>query len=207
MGLPLGGKRGALPKQQLPRILDNELKGWRDRMKKLSIVTAFVLAFAAPVAAQAEKVRVELSGYQETPQSLSTPGFGEFEASISNDGDSISWQLTFGGLPTAVTQAHIHFGQRSIGGGISAWLCGTATNPGPAGTQPCPPLGGTVGGTINPTDVVGPTGQGIAPGELNELIAAIRAGYAYVNIHTTQFPAGEVRGQFKRHGHHHGGDK
>jgi hypothetical protein len=146
---------------------------------------------------------VELSGYQETPQTLSTPGSGEFEARISRNGDSISWQMTYGGMPTAVTQAHIHFGQRATGGGISAWLCGSATNPGPAGTQVCPPIGGTVGGIIDATDVVGPAAQGIAPTELNELIAAIRAGYAYVNIHTVQFGGGEIRGQFEARGRGH----
>ena len=39
--------------------------------------------------------------------------------------------------------------------------------------------------------------QGIAPGQLNELIAAIRAGVAYVNVHSTKFPGGEVRGQLR----------
>lgn len=171
-------------------------------MKKLSVLTALFLAFAIPSAAQAEKLKVKLTGFEETPQSLSTPGFGEFEARISRNGDSISWQLTYGGTPTAVTQAHIHFGQRSIGGGISIFLCSNLGN-GPAGTQPCPAMG-TIGGTIDAGDVIGPATQGINPGELNEVIAAIRAGFAYVNIHTVQFGGGEVRGQFdaRRGGDH-----
>lgn len=175
-------------------------------MKKLSIVTALAIAFAAPVAVQAEKLKVKLSGYQETPQSLSTPAFGEFEATISPNDDSISWQLTYGGTPTAVQQAHIHFGQRAIGGGISIFLCTNLGN-GPASTLACPAMG-TIGGTIVAADVIGPAVQGIAPGELNEIIAAIRAGFAYVNIHTVAFPGGEVRGQFRGHpGRHLGHDK
>jgi len=43
--------------------------------------------------------------------------------------------------------------------------------------------------------VVGPAGQGIAPGELDEFIRAIRAGVTYVNVHSTKFPSGEIRGQ------------
>jgi hypothetical protein len=51
------------------------------------------------------------------------------------------------------------------------------------------------------SDVVGPAGQLIKPGELEEIIVAIRAGLAYVNIHTADVPTGEVRGQFRRHPH------
>jgi hypothetical protein len=52
-----------------------------------------------------------------------------------------------------------------------------------------------VTGTIVPTDVIGPVGQGIAAGEFDELVAAMRAGRAYANVHSTKFPGGEVRGQ------------
>jgi hypothetical protein len=37
--------------------------------------------------------------------------------------------------------------------------------------------------------------QGIAAGEFGELVAALRAGRAYANVHTTKFPPGEIRGQ------------
>jgi CHRD domain-containing protein len=68
---------------------------------------------------------------------------------------------------------------------------------------PQPPADGSrvsVSGAIEPADVIGPAVQGIAPGEFNELIAAIRAGVAYANIHTTVNPAGEIRGQISRGG-------
>ena len=84
-----------------------------------------------------------------------------------------------------------------MSGGISAWLCGTTgTLAGPPGTPTCPgPHSGTVSDTIVPADVVGPTAQGIAPGEFAELVAAIRAGRAYANVHSDKFQAGEIRGQ------------
>jgi hypothetical protein len=66
---------------------------------------------------------------------------------------------------------------------------------GPAGTQPCPADGGTVTGTFTAADVVGPASQLIAATELNELIAAIRAGRVYANVHTIANPGGLVRGQ------------
>jgi hypothetical protein len=46
----------------------------------------------------------------------------------------------------------------------------------------------------------------VAPGELNELKAAIRAGATYANVHTTpSYPEGEIRGQIRHGGggHHH----
>jgi hypothetical protein len=73
---------------------------------------------------------------------------------------------------------------------VAAFLCGGSTKP-----APCPNVQGVVTGTIGVNDVVGPSGQGIDPGEWDELVAAIRAGHTYVNIHTPRWPGGEIRGQ------------
>src|SRR5690606_18918505 len=83
---------------------------------------------------------------------------------------------------------------RHTNGGISAFLCTNLGN-GPAGTQPCPDTTATLSGTITPEQIIGPTEQGIAAGEFEELVRAIRSGAAYVHVHTMTFPAGEIRGQ------------
>ena len=49
--------------------------------------------------------------------------------------------------------------------------------------------------TVGADHVIGPAAQGIAPGEFEEIVAAIRAGRAYANVHTTKFPGGEIRAQ------------
>jgi hypothetical protein len=135
------------------------------------------------------KARATLSGYEETP-SVSTVAKGKFRAEI--DGDSIDYRLTYTGIEGGTTlAAHIHFGQRHTAGGVSAFLCGGGDKPA------CPTPGGTVEGTIDAADVIGPAGQGILAGQLNELVRAIRAGATYVNVHSTTFPAGEIRGQVK----------
>ena len=95
-----------------------------------------------------------------------------------------------------MTQAHIHFGQRAVNGGISVFLCSNLGN-GPLGTQACPAAPATIEGTIGPENVIGPTGQGIAAGEFDELVRAIDAGAAYVNVHSTGFPGGEIRAQLE----------
>jgi hypothetical protein len=136
----------------------------------------------------------DMTGYLEAPPASSVAS-GSFDAWIDDAKDEINYTLTYEGLEAPVAQAHIHFGQRSVSAGISAWLCeGTIASPS-ASTPACPGQGGTVSGTITPLEVIGPTGQGIAPGEFEELVAAIRAGRAYAIVHSAKFPGGEIRGQ------------
>ena len=138
--------------------------------------------------------RAKLIGYNETP-SISTLAKGSFRAEI--DDDSIDYRLSYRGIEGGTANvAHIHLGQRHTAGGVSAFLCGGGDKPA------CPATAGTVEGTIDAADVVGPAGQGIAPGQLNELLRAMGAGATYVNVHSTTYPAGEIRGQVKaKRGH------
>ncbi len=139
-----------------------------------------------------------MNSYQENA-TLSTTGNGSFTAEL--DGNVIRYTLTFGALEGGtVTQAHIHLGRRAVNGGIIAWLCGGPTLTGPAGTPSCPQPGGTVSGEIRAAQVVGPTAQGIAPMEFAELVAALRAGAVYANVHTTTYGGGEIRGQVNEKG-------
>jgi len=156
------------------------------------------------------RIRVRMSGYNETPLALSTSGNGRFNARISRDETEIQWELSFGDLEGTVTQSHIHFGASSQTGGVSIFLCSNLGN-GPAGTLACPasaPEDNPVTGVAMAANVIGPAGQGIAAGEFAEVIAAIRAGTAYVNVHSTKYPGGEIRAQFPRddnngdHDHH-----
>lgn len=132
--------------------------------------------------------RTSLNGYNEV-LSISTPARGSFRAEIEDD--SIEYRLRYEGFPTTVTASHIHFAQRHTNGGISAFLCGGGDKPA------CPANAGTVEGTIDAADVIGPADRGIAAGEFAELVRAIKAGATYVNVHSMQYPPGEIRGQLK----------
>jgi hypothetical protein len=145
--------------------------------------------------------RVQLTGYQEDPLTVSTTGSGTLRLRVDERDQTLTYQLRYANLAGSVTQAHIHFGGVAQSGGISAWLCQTATNPGPVGTPQCPASPGTVTGTLEAVDVVGPTGQGIEAGAMEELLAAIKADTTYVNVHSSRFPGGEIRSQIA--GHHH----
>ncbi len=142
--------------------------------------------------------RETLNGYEEVP-AQSTAASGEFKAKLSRFSDRLEYKLTYKGFDSDVTQAHIHFGQEAVNGGISVWLC--ANNPpitnAPAGTQTCPVREGTITGVLEPDDVVGPAGQGITTGEWAEFEMALRHGVTYANVHTVNRGGGEIRAQLE----------
>jgi len=148
-------------------------------------------------------LRAKLIGFQEVP-AVSTVASGDFKATIADDDQSIEYELTYSGLQGTVQQAHIHVAQRAVNGSIVIWLCGTTALPGPAGTPTCP-QSGTVGPrTVTAADVVAGSmaPQQLGAGELSEVIAAIRAGVAYANVHTNLSPGGEIRGQIRTRDDH-----
>ena len=164
---------------------------------------AATLAGAGLAAAQGfTRITVELTGRQEVPV-VSTAARGELRATVFGDASAVLYELTYSGLEGTATQAHIHFGQRDVNGGIAVWLCSNlASPPTPPGVQPCPAQAGTVTGTITAAQVVGPAGQGIAPGEFAAFIEALRDGLTYVNVNSTLVPGGEIRSQLG-HAHAH----
>jgi len=179
------------------------------RRLQLTALVAVVAVLAVVGAALATgggrgDIRERLTGLQEVPAN-STDASGKFKARIGRVDDEIRYELSYRDMTGTVTQAHIHVGQELVNGGISVWLCGnpSATVNPPAGTQACPPSPATISGTITPAQVVGPAGQGISPGEFGELLDMIDRGFTYANVHTSAFPAGEIRGQLddRRHGH------
>jgi hypothetical protein len=165
-------------------------------LQTATVVFTLLLAIVGRVV-QAETIAAALTGYQENPP-VSTVASGAFRGSISNNEDAIAYELTYNGIQGTVTQAHIHFGQLSVNGSIVIWLCRT-TQTAPAGTPQCTSPSGNFTGTITAADVVdaGTPSQQITAGELAEVIAAIRAGAAYVNVHSSLSTGGEIRGQIR----------
>ncbi len=141
------------------------------------------------------RLSATLRPWHEVPAVSSPAARGSFSAQIDTSNGSIEYQLSFSGLQSPITQAHIHMAQFNVNGGIVVWLCRTAaTTNAPPDTQTCP-QSGTITGTILPGNVVAANSQGIAPGDFKEVVAALRTGLAYVNVHTEQSGSGEIRGQ------------
>ena len=168
-------------------------------MSTLFARTACTLALCcAPAVSYAQSIAIPLRGFEEVP-SISSPAQGMFSARIDNG--AIAYRLSYEGLQGDVRQAHIHVGQRGVNGGVSVFLCQTPVNPDPTGLAPTCPASGEVAGLLLPANIIGPSGQGITAGEFAEFVAAIRKGVTYVNVHSSLFPGGEIRGQLDRGDH------
>lgn len=156
------------------------------------------LAGTGAVADDDPEISTRLSGFKEDPP-LSTPASGRFEMTIDEDRGEATYVLSYTGLEGTVTQAHVHFGTRFSTGGVSVWLCETAASPSPVASTPACPSSGTVEGTVEAADVVGPSAQGIDAGQFGELLRAIEKETTYVNVHSTKYPGGEIRSSLELH--------
>jgi hypothetical protein len=160
----------------------------------VAAVTANLLA-ASMAYSQTERFSASLGGENEVPP-INTAGTGDFEMTIQQG--TITFSLIFSDLSSPLAVAHLHFAPSKVGGGVMIFLCGGGGQPAcPAATS------GTITGTITAANVTGPTGQGIAPGNLGAALDAVRNDLAYANMHTANFGGGEIRGQVRR-GQGHG---
>lgn len=126
-----------------------------------------------------------LSGRNEVPPVRSIAS-GNSVFRTNRAGNRLTFRLVVRNI-SQVTQAHIHLGRRDQNGPVVAFLFGLSK------------FGitvrrGVVQGTLTNQDLVGPL-QGKT---IQDLIREIKRGNTYVNVHTTRFPAGEIRGQIKR---------
>ena len=171
------------------------------------LAAAMVTMVVAPVTADDEhRVTTRLTGYQETPVTLNSAASGEFKARIRDHETVIKYELTYRDLSSMPTQAHIHFGRPATTGSIVLFLCTNLTPPTGVPLPPACPVPETVmpiEGTLTAADVIARPAQGIDAGAAGfaEMLKAIRAGAAYVNMHTMSFPSGEIRGGLRAHGH------
>jgi hypothetical protein len=139
-------------------------------------------------------VSAQLIGYQEVP-AVSTVARGSFWAVVDTSANTITYKLRYDGLEGDVTQSHVHFGQKSVNGGISFFLCTNGAAPAGPLPQACPVGPAELTGVITPEHIIGPAGQGIEAAAFAEIVEALRDGTAYANVHSSKWPAGEIRGQ------------
>jgi hypothetical protein len=167
---------------------------------KAVLLLAAIPLLAMPVVAQQterhqrpeREFKADLRGRNEVPLTLSA-GRGTLELKVNDNDSSVHFELEYSGLQTAVGAAHIHVAQPNANGGVTVFFCGTV----PAGfpARAACPQNGTVTGDFTAADVIGLTAQQLEVNNLAKLLAAIRAGKTYVNVHTATSGAGEIRGQ------------
>ena len=138
-----------------------------------------------------------LRGLEETPLPIATAGQGFFLGTLNAAGTQIDYTVVYFGLGSAVTQSHIHFGPPGIGGNIVLFLCTNLTPPAGAPTPPaCPNNPGinSVSGSLTAANVIAVSLQGIGAGAFSDVLDAMRGLTSYVNVHTTTYTGGEIRG-------------
>lgn len=159
-------------------------------------ILAVVLTLTVAVgAAEIDVFGSHLSGRQEVPP-VFTEGHGFLLVTLHEDEDRAEWGLVYFGLSSLAQQAHIHFGTPGVNGGIIVFLCSNLLGA-PAGVQPCPngPGFNSLSGVITAADIgAAAAAQGVAAGNFEAFHEALIEGAAYVNVHTTNFPNGEIRG-------------
>lgn len=172
----------------------------------LAVVGAFALAGCTRMDSQVGGVLAiqgvgtdfvaQLSGAEEVPANDSL-GRGNALFGLSADGSELHYKLIVTNIENVVA-SHIHLGSVGVNGPVVVFLYGPAA-PGGGRTD-----GVLAEGTITAANLVGP----LAGHPLSDLIAAMEASSAYVNVHTNDgvappntgpgdFPGGEVRGQIR----------
>jgi hypothetical protein len=156
---------------------------------RITLALALLALVAAPaLAGQRHYVAAPMSGAQEVHE-VDTRATGTATFRLSKDGTALQYRLIVANI-TNVTQAHIHLAPPGVNGPVVAWLY-------PDGPPPMLIPGRTQGvlavGTITADDLVGP----LAGAPLTTLLMHMDAGHTYVNVHTSQYPAGEIRGQIR----------
>jgi len=168
---------------------------WAIRVLAACAVLGFTMSAAGADASSDNHLFARLSGFSETGPPILSDGTATLTATINPD-MTISYRETFSGLSAPVTQSHFHFAPRGVGGGVFLFLCTNLTPPAGVPTPPaCPAGGGTVTGTLSSLNVIGLAGQNLKANDFAGAVRILRTGNAYVNIHTTAFPQGEIRGQ------------
>jgi hypothetical protein len=161
-------------------------------LRVTAVAALFILALA-PVVVASTAMTARLSGAEEVPVNNSLAR-GTTVFRLSDDGSELHYRLNVANLHD-VTQAHIHLAPAGANGPVVAWLYPSGP---PAQLIPGRTSGTLATGTITSASLVGP----LAGGSVADLMDAIRDGNTYVNVHTSQFPPGEIRGQIDTHGHH-----
>jgi hypothetical protein len=149
----------------------------------LYVAVAIVLTASLGMAAAGQTFKAVLTGKDEVP-AVTTKAKGEAIFKLSKDGKELTYTLKVKGIENA-TAAHIHAGKMGEDGGVVVGLF--------KGPKEGMFSGELSKGTITDKDLVG----ALAGKTLDDLVAMIKSGGAYVNVHTAKNKPGEIRGQLK----------
>jgi hypothetical protein len=153
----------------------------------LILLTVGVFATSGILAGPTNFVAHATGGEEVPPNNSRAQGQAIFR--LSDDGTELYYKLIVANIQN-VTMAHIHLAPAGVNGPVVVWLYPSAP---PAQLIPGRSNGILAEGVITAANLAGP----LAGATLDDLIEAMAGGSTYVNIHTSQFPPGEIRGQIR----------
>lgn len=161
----------------------------RRLLMRIGLALVVLMVAAGPTLAAQLRFTAVLKGANERPTPVDTNAAGVAKFTISPDDSSITYRLIVANID-GVTQAHIHCGTPDVAGPVVVFLYGFNAT------------GVTVNGilaegTITEANVIPRPDSAACPGgvaTLADVIAKMRSGGAYANVHTLTWPAGEIRG-------------
>ncbi len=170
-------------------------------MKKKLLIVLLLFALltlgVSTVAARgfSQNFRTRLTGQAEVPP-VASQAEGQALFQLSHDGETLRYRLLVRNI-VDVTQAHIHCGPLGENGPVVVFLYPDAP---PPQLIPGPFSGLLASGTRTDANIVPQPDSPVCPGgvaNLDDLLAQMRSGNTYVNVHTLANPAGEIRGQIR----------
>lgn len=158
------------------------------RALHLSVLAAgLTLLITASASAQVVKLSATLSGGEETPApGLNTGAVGTAEVGVDVANREVVVNLQLFNLPTGTTAGHIHAGAKGTPGPV---ILDFNFPTGRTGDLPI---------TFRLSESALRARPEIGINTLDDAMQTIIGGNSYVNVHTTQYPGGEIRGQLTR---------
>lgn len=140
------------------------------RRALLATVPLAWAGFTTAALAANKSITVDLTGAQQVPP-VQTSGKGTAHLTYNTSTHMLTWTISYSGMSSPVTMAHIHQGAEGKNGPVKVWL-----------TKKGQPVSSPIKGSAKLTA---------------EEAKALVAGDTYINVHTKDHPAGEIRGQVK----------
>jgi CHRD domain-containing protein len=136
--------------------------------------------------AGAQSFRATLDSGSETPQPNVGSATPSGTATFDVEGQTIKYNVDAKGLSSPFTVAHIHVGDPGTPGPVVVPLAMTDSGGGNASGS----------GTLDASGIKGKNPDG-SPMSMQDVIALLGSGKAYVNVHTQNNKSGEIRGQIQ----------
>ena len=155
------------------------------RVLTLAMAGVFALLGSAQAQAQTLNFTAALSGGNEVP-GVSTGSAGTATVSLRQATGVVTYRVDVFNMPVGTTAGHFHVGAPGVSGPVVVGFTVLANISNDFG----------ITGTASATDLVPRAAQGINSWE--DFLQALILGNIYVNIHSTNNPGGEVRGQLVR---------